>query len=252
MLDFGSMVAPGDLPLPVGIATESGRRTRPVGELRAHLSAYLQDYGITRVAHLTGFDYVGLNVHMAVKPQGRSLSSGSGKGPTPDASWVSAVMECCEQAVWESLDVDSVHASRSVMQKLGVTVADGFQLPKAKGAIWHDDEVEIFIDANGDGKTYAQILVNGAGKKAEFLDQNATPIGTRVAAHVTEGKCWELELMIPYKGLCVKPPKPGDVWRINIVRQRLPTKQSGHQLITWAPLEKSFFEIQNFGPLKFK
>ena len=139
MLDFGSMVAPGDLPLPVGIATESGRRTRPVGELRAHLNAYLQDYGITRVAHLTGFDYVGLNVHMAVKPQGRSLSSGSGKGPTPDASWVSAVMECCEQAVWESLDVDSVHASRSVMQKLGVTVADGFQLPKAKGAIWHDD-----------------------------------------------------------------------------------------------------------------
>ena len=120
------------------------------------------------------------------------------------------------------------------------------------GAIWHDDEVEIFIDANGDGKTYAQILVNGAGKKAEFLDQNATPIGTRVAAHVTEGKCWELELMIPYKGLGVKAPKPGEVWRINVVRQRLPTKTSGHQLITWAPLEKGFFEIQNFGPLKFK
>ena len=120
------------------------------------------------------------------------------------------------------------------------------------GGVWHDDEIEVFIDANGDGETYAQILVNGAGKKAEFRDGSPAVIGTRVAAHVTEGTCWELELMIPYKGLGAKPPKPGDVWRLNVVRQRLPTKQSGHELITWAPLEKGFFELRNFAPLTFK
>ena len=58
--------------------------------------------------------------------------------------------------------------------------------------------------------------------------------------------------MIPYKGLAVKPPKPGDVWRINIARQRLPTERTGHELITWAPLEKAFFEPENFGSLRFK
>jgi len=120
------------------------------------------------------------------------------------------------------------------------------------GAVWHDDEIEIFIDANGDGKTFDQILVNGAGKKAEFRNKSSVEIGTRIGAHVVEGTCWELELMIPYKGLGVAPPKPGDVWRLNLVRQRLPTKQSGHELITWAPLEKGFFEPEKFAPLTFK
>ncbi|MBT3375174.1 MAG: hypothetical protein HN742_31620 [Lentisphaerae bacterium] len=120
------------------------------------------------------------------------------------------------------------------------------------GGIWHDDEVEVFIDANGDGKTFAQVIVNGAGTKAEFRNKSTAVIGTHVAAHVTEGTCWELELMIPYEGMGVEPPKAGDVWRLNVVRQRLPTRQSGHELITWAPLEKGFFELENFAPLRFK
>jgi ribosomal protein S12 methylthiotransferase accessory factor YcaO len=86
-LDFSPILDPGDPPAPVGIRTESGLRSRNTLELKSALVPHLADYGITRVAHLTGFDSVGLPVHMAVKPQGRSLSSGSGKGPTPEASW---------------------------------------------------------------------------------------------------------------------------------------------------------------------
>jgi hypothetical protein len=69
---------------------------------------------------------------------------------------------------------------------------------------------------------------------------------------VTEGKGWEIELAIPFKGLAVNPPKAGDVWRFNIVRQRLPGKDFGHELITWAPLESGFFELQNLGKLVFR
>lgn len=137
-LDFGPILDPLDPPLPTGLRTESGLRTRDAGELRTMLQPHLSDYGITRVAHLTGFDYVGLPVHMAVKPQGRTLSSGSGKGPTTDASWVSAVMECAEQAVWESLSYDAVQASESAMRRMGITVADGTRLPHMRGAIWNE------------------------------------------------------------------------------------------------------------------
>lgn len=138
-LDFSGILRPGDPELPVAIATESGLRTRQAGELRAALTPHMADYGITRVAHLTGFDHVGLPVHMAVKPQGKSLSSGSGKGSTPDASWVSAFMECAEQSVWENLDLEAVSASEKVMRRLGVQVAPGSELPMMRGALWSPD-----------------------------------------------------------------------------------------------------------------
>jgi ribosomal protein S12 methylthiotransferase accessory factor len=63
---------------------------------------YLPDFGITRVAHLTHLDHVGIPVHMAMKPSGRTLSSGSGKGITELGSTLSAVMEAIEQTYWEA------------------------------------------------------------------------------------------------------------------------------------------------------
>ena len=120
------------------------------------------------------------------------------------------------------------------------------------GPVWHDDDVEIYIDANGDGKTFAQVLVNGDGSTAEFRDKNPAKIGTLAKVTVTEGQWWELELAIPFAGLGVDVPKPGDVWRLNVVRQRQPGVGVRQELITWAPLEKSFFELQNLGTVTFK
>ena len=137
-LDFSGFLKPTDPELPVAVVTDSGLRTRDTAELREFLTPQLSRYGITRVAHLTGFDSVGLPVHMAVKPQGRTLSSGSGKGVTKDASWVSAVMECAEQAIWETLDLETVVASESVMRHMGVNVISGDEFPMAKGSIWTD------------------------------------------------------------------------------------------------------------------
>lgn len=137
-LDFSGILQPTDPELPVGIVTDSGLRTRDTAELREFLTPQLSRYGITRVAHLTGFDSVGLPVHMAVKPQGRTLSSGSGKGVTKNASWVSAVMECAEQAIWETLDLETVVASESVMRHMGVNVVSGDEFAMSKGSIWTD------------------------------------------------------------------------------------------------------------------
>ena len=132
-LNWDGVLASEDQPLPASLVTESGLRTRPVDELRGFLTPYLADYGITRVAHLTGFDSVGLPVHMAVKPQGKTLSSGSGKGSVPNASWVGAVMECAEQSVWENLALETVHAPESMMRRMGLNVVEAGSLPMMMG-----------------------------------------------------------------------------------------------------------------------
>ncbi len=137
-LDLSGVLRPGDPDLPKGIATESGLRTRSAGDLKEALIPHKADYGITRVAHLTGFDFLGLPVHMAMKPQGLSLSSGSGKGTTPEASWVSAFMECSEQAVWENLQLETLEANEHLLERMGIAYVPGDDVAQLKGAIWND------------------------------------------------------------------------------------------------------------------
>ena len=143
-MHLGPLISAQDPPAqahPTGV----GLRSVEASVLRARLTPELPAYGITRVANITGFDVVGLPVHIAAKPQGATLSSGSGKGLTSDGSWVSAVMEACEQAVWERLVLDPAHrldsmrASLRSMRRAGLTVAEPEDLVHARGYQWHDD-----------------------------------------------------------------------------------------------------------------
>ena len=52
--------------------------------------------GITRIADLTGLDTLGIPVFAAIRPMGRSLSTQQGKGLTPEAARISALMESLE------------------------------------------------------------------------------------------------------------------------------------------------------------
>jgi YcaO-like protein with predicted kinase domain len=52
--------------------------------------------GITRIADLTGLDTLGIPVFTAIRPMGLSLSTQQGKGLTPLAAKVSALMESLE------------------------------------------------------------------------------------------------------------------------------------------------------------
>lgn len=54
--------------------------------------------GLTRLANVTGLDYVGLPVYMAVRPNSRSLSVAQGKGLDDESARVSAFMEAVEMA----------------------------------------------------------------------------------------------------------------------------------------------------------
>lgn len=63
----------------------------------ARLLPRLPDFGITRVARITGFDRAGLEVCTAVRPNTRALSVANGKGLTRTAAKVSGIMEAIER-----------------------------------------------------------------------------------------------------------------------------------------------------------
>lgn len=206
VLNWDGVLSPLDPELPVTLATESGLRTRSADDLRLFLTPYLVDYGITRVAHLTGFDHVGLPVHMAVKPQGKTLSSGSGKGSVPNASWVSAVMECAEQSVWENLDLDVVHATEAMMRRMGVNVVDANRMPALKGA---PDVLDMSLDwvVGWDIISGTEIYVPepcvgiGQGWKRAYRPLVSGSNGLASGAHVLEAALSALQEVIERDGM---------------------------------------------------
>jgi hypothetical protein len=122
------------------------------------------------------------------------------------------------------------------------------------GPAWDDDEIEVWIDAKSDRKTFRQVILNAANEKLEYGEAGPTPIGATSAVHVVEGDCWMVEMTIPFAGLGVTPPKPGDAWRLSLCRGRPPGKKNPHhELIVWAPLKAGGFkDLANFGTLTFR
>jgi ribosomal protein S12 methylthiotransferase accessory factor len=78
-------------------------RIRPPEETWESLGEVLPRAGITRVADVTGLDRIGIPVWQAVRPASRNLSVSQGKGATPEAARVSAVMEAIE--LWHAEDL---------------------------------------------------------------------------------------------------------------------------------------------------
>ncbi|MFJ2110759.1 YcaO-like family protein [Streptomyces sp. NPDC087850] len=71
-------------------------RARTPEETWAAVAGRLDEFGITRVADLTGLDVIGLPVWTAIRPASRTLSTSQGKGATALLAKLSAVMEAIE------------------------------------------------------------------------------------------------------------------------------------------------------------
>ncbi|MFJ8472419.1 YcaO-like family protein [Kitasatospora sp. NPDC094011] len=78
------------------IELEGTVRARAPEETWALLAERLPRYGITRVARLTGLDYLHLPVWTAIRPGAGTLSASQGKGATDTLARISAVMEAIE------------------------------------------------------------------------------------------------------------------------------------------------------------
>lgn len=73
-------------------------RARRATDTWQSIEPLLSEYGVTRVADVTGFDCIGIPVVMATRPTSETLVVSQGKGPSYDLARVSAVMECIELA----------------------------------------------------------------------------------------------------------------------------------------------------------
>ncbi|MET7457830.1 YcaO-like family protein [Streptomyces sp. NPDC005574] len=71
-------------------------RARTPQETWEAVAGILPEFGITRVADLTGLDCIGLPVWTAIRPASRTLSTSQGKCPTALLAKLSAVMEAIE------------------------------------------------------------------------------------------------------------------------------------------------------------
>ncbi|MEU1371924.1 YcaO-like family protein [Streptomyces sp. NPDC005803] len=71
-------------------------RARTPQETWEAVAGRLPEFGITRVADLTGLDCIGLPVWTAIRPASLTLSTSQGKGATPLLAKLSAVMEAIE------------------------------------------------------------------------------------------------------------------------------------------------------------
>lgn len=87
--------------------------------------------GITRIAELTGLDTLGIPVYAAIRPMGKSLSTQQGKGISPEAARISALMESLETFSAEHITAPIVRGSYRELRASKRKVVDVRRLPRA-------------------------------------------------------------------------------------------------------------------------
>jgi ribosomal protein S12 methylthiotransferase accessory factor len=102
-----------------GVVSRYFDRTLAPAETLAALRPKLLDFGVTRLARLTGLDEVGIPVWAAIRPNAGTLAVSQGKGVDDDAAAASAMMEAIEVATAERRDLPHLTLSPRAMATSG-------------------------------------------------------------------------------------------------------------------------------------
>jgi len=94
-------------------------RMRPPDDTVRAMRPKFGEFGITRVACLTGLDEIGIPVWAATRPNARTLAVSQGKGLDDGAARASAVMEAIEVATAERPDRAGVLATTAQLRDAG-------------------------------------------------------------------------------------------------------------------------------------
>jgi hypothetical protein len=131
--------------------------------------------------------------------------------------------------------------------------------------IYNEEVVEIFLDANADGRTYNELEVSPHGtvfdayfpKRREGMDtswdskmKSAVQVQGTLDDPSDTDKGWTVEMRIPFATLAEVPhvpPRPGDRWRFNLYRlEHLQRRQVEGQ--AFSPLfQGDFHNLPRFG-----
>lgn len=112
----------------LSVTIELLRTIEPV-QLAAQVKLLAEAVGVSRVTDITRMDRLGLPVFISIRPRGRLLHVHAGKGLTPDAARVGALMEAIEHAAIERASdagPDEVLTARQLASQLpsGTWLAD--------------------------------------------------------------------------------------------------------------------------------
>ena len=117
--------------------------------------------------------------------------------------------------------------------------------------VWLENDIEVFLDPRGDGHAYIQLATNTLG--ALFDASKARRPRKKwdgdvsVDVHVLRDR-WIATFVIPFSTLDVRPPAPGDTWRLNVARQRFSSRiEVSAWSRTFGGLHRPYF----FGTLVF-
>ena len=88
-----------------GVVSRYFDRVLAPAETLAAMRPRLAEFGITRLARLTGLDEVGIPVWAAIRPNALTLAVSQGKGVDDAAAAASAMMEAIEVATAERRDL---------------------------------------------------------------------------------------------------------------------------------------------------
>jgi len=101
--------------------------------------------GVTRVANVTGLDFVGIPVVMVVRPNAKSVAVSQGKGISLDAARASGLMESIELHCAENLDLPVSYNSYREMRRTK-KVVDPDLLPKPASSRFHHDLPMLWVE----------------------------------------------------------------------------------------------------------
>lgn len=137
--------------------------------------------------------------------------------------------------------------------------------------IYNEEVVEVFLDANGDGRTYNELQVSprnvnfdayfparrqGMDTAWESQMTSAVKVRGTLDDPNDQDQGWSAEMGIPYATLAEVPnipPQPGDTWRFNLYRLEHLSRRTNIEGQSFSPLfVGDFHHLPRFGLLKFQ
>lgn len=121
-----------------------------------------------------------------------------------------------------------------------------------------EDRVDLFLDVNHDRETYFYFIVNTLGTTFDMRCESpiAAAWSTEWNPEVSSAArvhphYWTAELEIPFEGLGVRPPDPGDSWGLNVCRGSYSRMPGGEELSCWTRMRGNFHQPEGFGQAQF-
>jgi YcaO-like protein with predicted kinase domain len=154
-VDMSAIIPGPERRTPKGYRQGTDRIVGPEQTL-ANLRPFLDDFGVTRIADVTGMDCIGIPTVMVVRPNSRSVSVSQGKGVDLATAKVSGLMESIEQFHAEHVLNPLRLANLNEIRAIGA-VADVERLPGFK--LDFDATQRVLWIAGQDLATEAEIWV---------------------------------------------------------------------------------------------